>query len=819
MTHIELHQLVKGMPTIASLLDKNTFGDKYDDYIASVNRLNRQIDRYLAPGAAPFDNQALGEVLDTLSSMRRSLPEIPAEDKPTAIVNIEAQLDEMEKLFSQVDVNKGRTLSACIDDLSPRTVKVGGEMDHMDGAASERNMLKRTSADGKEISGFFTEEKLLFEVSPEIASAFYAAKNSHSGDKEFQDFCQKVEKSTYGLRSLCLCMSESYTDNALLLADEEDIPDRAYNPEIMEQFGLLPGTEENPDANSLDQLQTLISNRNICSLLASVRKAMDDSEVIAASNEYKRYGNMPYSGVQAEAGSSMTGRNIAMSRVANLLGISSIVARSSPIAVESNGVTTQGVFMEKAEGLDYPKKTEDIPNTPFIDLPQDAFDGAGLESVADLQILDYLCQNVDRHQNNMLYSFDQNGKLKSVNGIDHDLAFGTVECEDNVSYQNGVSLNALGVISESTAKAVRRMTPQMLKNALNGTGLTTREIDAACKRLEKLQNALTAATEFKPGEKAEEGKLKIVPKEAWKDIKRKDLSIESPDAGQNTFRVVGNVATAVKNKQADLAKGKIKRKAEASKPKVFAESKSVNELDPDRLLAYQASIARLNNTLKGTEGLFHGSSQDYKIMRTALDRFVKLKIEPGKTLTELEQQAYYDRLTDVSKAVSDYISYKQPRGDTGSTAETRLSTALELRGLVSPHLDNFRDAMHQMQEEALNKVSQELQEEDRKYDAIVESLTVTICEKDPDAVPGWVQDTIRNGGTLKEMVKKTEDLDKKYEMSIEDPAALYKDYVKALAAVSAKQNSSAPVHDAAQRDSNSLQKNQNTGNVLGGKFK
>lgn len=792
MTYSELRQLAHSLTFYGG---QREFSD-IPGYADLAARLNDQINGYLAPDAPAFDNQALGEVLDTLGSLRRTLSGVQG-SKARLVEDAEAQLGDIENLFSQVDVTKGGTLAQCVDDIAPRTVRVAGKMDQMGGQASSRNLLKRPAPGGQQIDGFFTEEEKLFEVAPALAETFYRAKNAHKSDREFQTFCENVEKSTYGLRTLALCFDVGYNENKMNQElDDYDIPGKAYDPDMMVRFGLM----ELPGEKIYDAFNDFLKNPNIHGLLKDVREIASDKYISNADIEQRRYGTHP-SALTAEAGSSMTGRNVAMSRVANLLGISSIVARSSPIAVERDGVTIQGVFMEKAQGLDYPKNTSDLPSTPFIDAAPDAFSGEGLKSLADLQILDYLCQNVDRHQNNMLYTFGEDHKLKTVMGIDHDLSFGTKECPDDQSLQNGAALDELGVISESSANAVRRMTPEMLTNALRDTGLTSKEIKAACDRLEKLQARLSAPETFRAGEKAELGKLKLVPDAEWKNVKRADLSLAK--YGQNIFRIVGTVEDAIKEKQAEVAKSKVKPVRQEAAPKHFAESASVDELDPNRLREYQQSIAELNDTLKTTEGMFHGSNQQYKDMREALDRLTAMSVDATRPLTEPEQIAYYDALTEVSNTVNAYITYKTKRADSGRTAETRLNTANELKKLVAPHLDNYREAMHAAQEAELAKVDNELREEQRKFDAIVESLTDSVCMSQKNADRADVQNTIKNGGTLKDMVRSNEELERMYTLSQEKPGELYKTYVRALsyaaAVATARNRESAPARQTASR--------------------
>lgn len=51
----------------------------------------------------------------------------------------------------------------------------------------------------------------------------------------------------------------------------------------------------------------------------------------------------------------------------------------------------------------------------------------GLKSLVDIQILDFVCMNIDRHLGNMMFQFEgegtKNPRFVGVQGIDNDLSF------------------------------------------------------------------------------------------------------------------------------------------------------------------------------------------------------------------------------------------------------------------------------------------------------------------------------------------------------------------------------------------------------------
>ena len=89
--------------------------------------------------------------------------------------------------------------------------------------------------------------------------------------------------------------------------------------------------------------------------------------------------------------------------------------------VEIDGVEVDGVFMESAEGTDINRLKKDDPifqaNFKSFENPE------ALQQVVDLQVLDFICGNIDRHLGNMFYQF------KKKTAIDYPAeAFKDFEC-------------------------------------------------------------------------------------------------------------------------------------------------------------------------------------------------------------------------------------------------------------------------------------------------------------------------------------------------------------------------------------------------------
>ena len=186
-------------------------------------------------------------------------------------------------------------------------------------------------------------------------------------------------------------------------------------------------------------------------------------------------------------------RNSAMSAVAGLLGMPEIIARSTNMKyLDENGTVVEGTFMEFSNGLDLLGKKG---AKEFSKVCDDPFGQPCLanKSIADLQILDYICGNTDRHGGNMTYQVDKNGKIIGVQGIDNDSSFGVTRPGKDRGYNRLVGTDNLKVISASAANKISKISKEMLKFTLRGQGLNEKEIKAACQRLGDLKEAIKNA--------------------------------------------------------------------------------------------------------------------------------------------------------------------------------------------------------------------------------------------------------------------------------------------------------------------------------------
>ncbi len=192
-----------------------------------------------------------------------------------------------------------------------------------------------------------------------------------------------------------------------------------------------------------------------------------------------------------EKGDIIAKRASAMTDVAMELGYPDLLANSYRLTLSRNGEQIPGVFIEAAD-LETVDKSKWRIDDPIFEMPENEFDNPKfLKSLADLQILDYLCGNIDRHKGNFFVRQDisdpEKPHLIGVQGIDNDLSFGVVfGGEQQLARQEN-----LMVISSEMAEAILKLTDNKLKEIMKKNGIKDKDqLDFAQERLHGLKSRI-----------------------------------------------------------------------------------------------------------------------------------------------------------------------------------------------------------------------------------------------------------------------------------------------------------------------------------------
>ena len=377
------------------------------------------------------------------------------------------------------------------------------------GALSSREAIEYTDNDGRVHRGFFTPEKreTSFEDDWEIV-----AKKAYVGHPEFVSIIQKITE----------------------------------NPEAIEYLsdaGKLDRKNGNYDGTEKwfqDHYTLLGRDKEFVRIIHQLAAEAWRLKNLHGMN--RKYG--------IEVGDIIAKRASAMTDVALELGYPELLANSYRLILSHTEGHTKGVFIEAAE-LDGVDRNNLSGDNPIFDASPEEFDNPQmLKSLANLQILDYLCGNVDRHAGNFFVRQDRSDpkkpRLIGVQGIDNDLSF----CVTDGGEQELAKEEDLLVISSEMAKAILQLQNEKLKEIMQKNGIKNeKQIDSALSRLEKLQVRINARhkiiedrrkkfeenNEVKPDQTEED--FLYEPHLKTEELKLKDKTMENPQGEYVPFVV------------------------------------------------------------------------------------------------------------------------------------------------------------------------------------------------------------------------------------------------------------------------------------------
>ena len=189
-------------------------------------------------------------------------------------------------------------------------------------------------------------------------------------------------------------------------------------------------------------------------------------------------------------------KNAAMYEVAKLLGCKQLVAKAVPMVVVNGDKVLKGTFMEHAKGSDLSNLKGNDPMWGY-DPKTSPFNKNLYRDLADLQMLDYICGNIDRHKGNMIYKMkvDANGDIKmtGVTAIDNDASF--PEGDISKEFSRGIALPNIfkpqnfRFVNRETAKIVSGLNRGQLEILLRGHNLSKKAIDKAWDRVKDVKKA------------------------------------------------------------------------------------------------------------------------------------------------------------------------------------------------------------------------------------------------------------------------------------------------------------------------------------------
>ena len=363
-------------------------------------------------------------------------------------------------------------------------------------------------------------------------------------------------------------------------------------------------------------------------------------------------------------------RNCAMSDMARLLGCSSIIAEAKPMEIIIDGEAVDGVFMENVEGIDinHIPKNFDAKSTK----KDNFFNANSLSQLADMQVLDYICGNVDRHDANIIYNFeklpDGTYRVNGIKGIDNDCSFGTLILEkDSTVYLKMAGPSGIGFITEEMAEKLENIDIHGMKLMLANDELSSEEIEAASNRLNQIKEMVA------------EKKIQIMKKDDWSKESLHELAKKSEyfkrmnDLAEN-FSMRGNGQGIME--QTEFADSK-----EFNSTNIFTENYS--------------KLEKFKEALDHSYVKLHRDSQEFTAMKESYEKVLEIAVQCKKNYTdknqelpEVENQKFLKAMKELTNCTNTYIMAKGLSPSTGY-GKLRLQMAKDLRDFANDYMNNY----------------------------------------------------------------------------------------------------------------------------------
>ncbi|SNU04487.1 Phosphatidylinositol 3- and 4-kinase [Lachnospiraceae bacterium] len=385
------------------------------------------------------------------------------------------------------------------------------------GLLSTRYRIKTPDKDGffTESKKGITEQKLLDQINEE-QSELYGNKSILVRNKyvDVMSLVRIIIRDREGSSSM---LFGSWSDGSFRLAYAENERREVLDKMVASIKKAAVKSEKNP--NPISQADC----DRYCDILGSINSPEEFMSFIDFGNKFGAARNLDSinNNMQINANSKTDKRNSAMTMVADLLGCKSLIANSVNLHIKdpSTGKIIMGTFMENANGADYRgDKPEDMEKFSQLTPSKIEHNLSLKKDIANIQIIDWICGNPDRHTGNMFYKFDDNGRLIGLIGIDNDTSFGSGEHADDLS---GIFLENMTVVTQEMADRIEAMDKESLKTMLYGFDLSAAEVNKAIQRFDQLKNKLAADREYfadKPLGYVEKGKIRTVSDEEMNQI-------------------------------------------------------------------------------------------------------------------------------------------------------------------------------------------------------------------------------------------------------------------------------------------------------------
>ena len=308
-----------------------------------------------------------------------------------------------------------------------------------------------------------------------------------------------------------------------------------------------------------------------------------------------------------------------------------------------------------------------------------------------MQVLDYICGNVDRHKGNMLYKTekDKDGKVKmtGIVGIDNDASFPEKDIA-NWEFEHHLDKTPphaariykpqhFRFVTKKTAKMVKDMTRAQLETILKGHNLSKKSIDLAWERTLNVKKVLTEKKyNISFADNLEENVTRDVFKEENPFCDIPKYSDKPSIFNKFDQQMRTHVRFALVNHKPERARPEYKEAGRETA--MLMESEKISNMN---------ALMKRANRLKSPSREFSKMS----IAMNALEEYKNIMLEKACNNIALSKKDYEDyeaRLNDLNEATKEYIQKKGIAPKTKKGRE-RLDAAMSIENRVEDLIRNY----------------------------------------------------------------------------------------------------------------------------------
>lgn len=635
------------------------------------------------------------------------------------------------------------------------TVDLGGQTTARAGAAlSDRQVIDVVDEKGEKIRGFFTQNEYVDSLSTFVTRA--KALEIPEGCEALKDAPKMMVQAIIEKKDSLFGLFKSIYDATGIKDFSGEYSDeqmKLFKEKIDDITGILIRDYNLPS----DLLSNIKDNET---MLGYIKELLGTAEnaVLLTDTHIDHQRQVHYTNINR--------RNNALSDYAELLGAPDLVARSTSMTIQNGNEVMHGSFMVQAKGISYDElMSRGNWNNRLI------LSGEALKQVSNLQILDFLGGNIDRHQRNLFYQVktlpDGDVELTGIQGIDNDASFGVLGrnvAEKGYIFDKMSLIKDIKVIDKQMSENIMSLTPEIIESKLRIAGLSAQEIKAANERLTLMQeNIQNKKIQIVDG--VEEWNFKAQSGRTRRELSKLDPDVSDKNVGPDQ-RMSYNIMYTLyhtMNRFERFNKNANVYRADHIQGEIPV-GKAINIIDSHSLRDHYDGFNHINRELtRNLKGKI--PEQSFQPLQDDLKSMIKLMKEySGKPqLSDMERNMLSEKVKALGEEARKYShKFQEP-----PTSDKELCAYHAARNIIA-YADFAREAIQKDAIEAERNLASKMTDDFRRQHHIVPTgLTLQNLDARVDGIKGrstqFFKDMMQSYGAVHEMSEGTSNVKKREE--------------------------------------------------------